>query len=334
VRFSSGAISSALLVAVLFLAGCGIDDDVVVIRAVHPHDRSHPVHDAMVFLDQRLQELSGGTMRMDIYTSSQLGTERESLELLQIGSLGITKVSTSVLDGFAPAFQVFGLPFLFRDEAHRLAVLDGPIGRELLTRPEPFRLRGLTYYDAGARSFYTVRRPVHSPADLAGLKIRTQESMVAMRMVSALGASPTPMAFGEVYTALQQGVVDGAENNPPSFLTTRHYEVARYYSLDEHTAVPDVLVIGTAVWRRLTAQQRAWLQQAADDSFDFQRGAWQEATEEAMRVFEAAGVQIIRPEKEAFARAVEPLLASFRADPQMGPLIAAIQAVGADGADH
>lgn len=322
-------VGAALLALVLLalLGGCADQGDTAVIKLAHSLDTSHPVHRAMEFMAQRLDEKSGGAMRIDIYPSGQLGTERETLELLQIGSVGMTKVSSSTLEGFAPAFRVFGLPFLFRDDAHRFAVLEGPVGRSLLGETERYRLRGLAYYDAGSRSFYTVKRPVHSPTDLSGLKIRTQESAVAMQMVRALGGAATPIAWGEVYTALQQGVVDGAENNPPSFHISRHYEVARYYSLNEHTAVPDVLVIATEVWDDLTPQQQKWLQEAADESAEYQKRLWREATEEALREVEAAGVEIIRPDRQAFLEKGEPLLAAFRGDPVVGPLIERIQAV-------
>jgi tripartite ATP-independent transporter DctP family solute receptor len=311
----------------LVLAACSGGEDVTTIKLGHALDTSHPVHEAMEFMARRLAEKSGGTMRIDIYPSGQLGTERELLELMQIGSVGMTKVSSSVLEGFAPAFRVLGLPFLFRDEAHRFSVLEGPVGRDLLLEAERFRLRGLTYYDAGARSFYTMRRPVHTPRDLAGLKIRVQESPIAMRMVNVLGGSATPIAFGEVYTALQQGVVDGAENNPPSFHLSRHYEVARYYTLDEHTAVPDVVFVAAEVWEDLTPQQKQWLQEAADESAEYQKGLWREATEEALRLVQEAGVEIIRPDKQAFSTRAASLLNGFRSDPEIGPLIQRIQAV-------
>ena len=307
------------------LAGCGATGDVVEIKLAHGHDTTHPVHAAMVFMAERLAEKSGGTMQIDIYTSQQLGTERETLELLQIGSLGMTKVSSSVLEGFAPAFQVLGLPYLFRDEAHRFAVLEGEIGRELLEGLARYRLRGLTYYDAGSRSFYTVNRPVHTPDDLAGLKLRTQESPIAVQMVRTLGGAATPISYGEVFTALQQGVVDGAENNPPSFQTSRHYEVAKYYSLDEHTAVPDLLLVSMELWEGLDQQQRRWLQEAADESAELQKELWREATEEALRVVQDAGVEVIEPDKEAFLAKAAPLLDSYSRDPEVGPIVQRIR---------
>jgi len=203
-------------------------------------------------------------------------------------------------------------------------VLDGPVGARLLLGSEPHRLRGLTFYDAGSRSFYTREHPIRSPADLRGLKIRPQESPTAMRMVRQLGAAATPIAWGELYTALQQGVVDGAENNPPSFHLSSHYEVARYYTLDEHTAVPDVLLIGTRAWQNLDTSQRRWLGEAVRDSVRLRRRLWREASAEALRAVADAGVQIIRPDKRLFAEAIEAQLASARRDPELGALLDAI----------
>lgn len=314
--------AAALLAAT---AGCSVVGDTIEIKLAHGHDTTHPVHAAMVFMAERLAEKSGGTMHIEIYTSQQLGTERETLELLQIGSLGMTKVSSSVLESFAPEYRVLGLPYLFRDEDHRFAVLEGEIGRELLEGLDRYRLRGLTYYDAGSRSFYTVNRPVHSPDDLAGMKLRVQESAIAMQMVRTLGGAATPISYGEVFTALQQGVVDGAENNPPSLHTSRHYEVANYYTLDEHTAVPDLLLVSLNLWEDLEPQQQRWLQEAADESAELQKELWRQATEEALRVVAEAGVEIIYPDKDAFLEKAAPLLDSFGRDPEVGPLVQQIR---------
>src|SRR5690606_1836125 len=174
----------------------------------------------------------------------------------QIGSLDMTKVSVGVMENFAPKMKVFGLPFLFRDKQHSFSVLDGPIGQELLNEGEKFWLKGLCYYDAGSRSFYTKAKSIETPNDLSGYKIRVMESATAMDMIRSLGGAPTPISWGELYTALQQGVVDGAENNPPSFFLSRHYEVCKYYSLDEHTTLPDVLVVGTQFWNSLNTQEQ------------------------------------------------------------------------------
>ena len=312
--------------------GCSGGSDVVAIKLGHALDVSHPVHKAMVYMGERLVEKSDSTMRIDVYPSQQLGTERETLELLQIGSLGLTKVSSSVMEGFVPEFQVFGLPYLFRDEAHRFSVWDGEIGTDILNSSERFGLMGLTYYDAGTRSFYTKTRPVQTPDDLNGLKIRVQESPVATQMVAALGGSPTPIAWGELYTALQQGIVDGAENNPPSFYLSRHYEVCKYYSLDEHTAVPDVVLVSTVLWDDLTRQQRMWLREAAVESAVYQRGLWAESVEESLAAVRDAGVEITYPDKTPFADKVMSMYESYRNNAVVYDLIQRIRAA-ADSTD-
>lgn len=319
-RYSpGGALLAAWIALSLLLAGCGRSGDVKVIKLAHGLDPQHSVHKGMVFLGQRLAEKSGGKLKVEVYPSGQLGSERECLELVQLGGLAMTKVSASVLEGFAPEFKVFGLPYLFRDEAHKTAVLDGPIGKEILAAPQAKFMRGLCYYDSGSRSFYT-KRPIRTPEDLAGLKIRVQESPMAFALIRAFGASATPISFGELYTALQQGVVDGAENNPPSFHLARHYEVCKYYSLDEHTSVPDVVVVSTHFWSSLSAEEQRWLQEAADESAVYQRKLWDTSTAESLAAVEKAGVEIIRPDKAAFAAKVADLHKTAQADPIVGPL--------------
>lgn len=306
--------------------GCGGGQRVTVIKLGHGLDPTHPVHAGMVYMAERLAEKSGGAMRIDIYPSEQLGTERQLLELLQIGSLGMTKVSAAVMENFAPSYQVFGIPYVFLNNEHEETVLRGPIGRGILEEGEQYRLRGLAYYDAGKRSFYTVDRPVRQPDDLTGLKIRTQESPTAMRMVSTLGGSATPIAWGELYTSLQQGVVDGAENNPPSFYLSRHYEVARYYTINEHTAVPDVLIMSTIVWNALTPQQQQWVQEAADESVVVQKQLWKEASDAALQAVKDDGVEIIYPDKTLFADQVRSMHESYRSQPEIYALLEEIQA--------
>ncbi len=297
------------------------------IKLGHGLSPTHPVHLAMKFLAQRLDERSSGRLRLDIYPSEQLGSERECLELLQIGSLGMTKVSCSVLEGFVPAMSVLSLPYLFRDRDHRYHVLEGEVGRRLLLEGERFWLRGLCYYDAGSRSFYTKERPVLQPDDLKGLKIRTQESPTSIRMVQALGGSPTPIAWGELYSALQQGVVDGAENNPPSFHLSRHYEVCKHYSLDEHTGVPDVLLISTKLWRDLPQEFQALIQEAALESAQVQKKLWQEATDLALSEVQKAGVEIHYPDKSLFEARIRSLYDAYRDRPHIYGLIREIREV-------
>lgn len=291
------------------------------IKLAHSLDVNHSVHKAMIKMAEDLELRSGGKMAIEVYPSQQLGTERECLELIQIGSLDMTKVSVGVMENFAPKMKVFGLPFLFKNRQHSFNVLDGPVGKELLKEGEKFWLKGLGYYDAGSRSFYTKEKPINSPDDLKGLKIRVMESVTAMDMVRSLGGSPTPISWGELYTALQQGVVDGAENNPPSFYLSRHYEVCKYYSLDEHTVLPDVLVIGTHIWRKLSKQEQQWLQEAVDASVKYQRVLWAAAENEALEEVKKAGVTIIRPNKELFSEKVEALYEAYKENKEVYELI-------------
>ncbi|MHA6279679.1 TRAP transporter substrate-binding protein [Salinimicrobium sp. CAU 1759] len=320
-------IGFAFVLFLLFaVTGCEEQNEVKEIKLGHGLDTSHPVHKAMVYMSERLYEKSGGTMTIDIYPNQQLGSERETLELLQIGSLGMTKVSTGVLENFVPSLQLFGLPFLFRDRDHRFEVLEGKIGEDFLNKSIDKRLKGLTFYDAGSRSFYT-KVPVEEPEDLKGLKLRVMESNTAINMVKHLGGSPTPIAWGELYTALQQGIVDGAENNLPSFYLSRHYEVCKYFVVDEHTALPDELLISTLIWNDLSPQQQKWLKEAAMESSEYQKTIWREAELEAMEEIQKAGVKVIYPDKELFREKVEPMYDEFSQDLEMKQLIEDIQEI-------
>ncbi|MBR9790378.1 MAG: TRAP transporter substrate-binding protein [Gammaproteobacteria bacterium] len=319
---------TSVIVISLGLISCGSDTDseVTTLRLGHTLDTQHSVHKAMVHFGERLSELSNGAMDVKIYPSSQLGTEREMIELLQIGSLSMTKVSASPLEGFVPAMKIFSIPYIFRDNDHFWKALNSEVGQGLLAGVEPFRLKGLAYYDAGSRSFYTNNKPVRTPADLAGMKIRVLNSPTAVRTVRELGGAATPVAWGELYTALQQGVVDGAENNPPSYYLSRHYEIARYYSLDEHTSVPDVMLMSLRVWENLTDQQQAWVDEAMQDSVIFQRKAWQESTLDSLAKVKADGVEVIYPDKKPFVEAVKPFHDSLRGT-AVGDLISQIKAM-------
>jgi tripartite ATP-independent transporter DctP family solute receptor len=301
--------------AIMLLIGCGGESQVTVLKLAHALDVAHPVHMGMVFMSEKLKSYSNGKMRIDIYPGGQLGAERELIELLQIGSLAMTKVSTAPLEAFVPEMQIFGIPYLFRDQEHRWKVLNSAIGKRLLLSGEPFFLRGLCYYDAGTRSFYTVNKPVRSPDDLRGMKIRVMKSITAVQMIQTLGGSPTPIPWGELYTALQQGVVDGAENNAPSFYSSHHYEVCRYYSIDEHTAIPDILLISTLVWNDLTQQEKEWLQKAVDESVLYQKKLWEEATRQALEEVQKVGVQIIYPDKQPFLSSIQSMYDSQKGTP-------------------
>jgi len=323
-RRTRNALAGSFLLVLLI--ACAREDEQRMLQIGHTLDTGHPVHQAMLLMGERLAEYSDGKMTLQVFPSGQLGSERELIELLQIGSLAMTKVSASPLEGFVPIMKIFNIPYVFRDQAHYQAVLDGDIGLQILDAPRKVRLKGLGYYDAGSRSFYTVDRPITKPADLDGLKIRVQESQTALEMVRSLGGAPTPIAWGELYTALQQGVVDGAENNPPSFYLSKHYEVCRYYTLDEHTAVPDILLVSTFVWDSLSAEEQQWLQRAVTDSVLFQRELWQRESDAALAAVEAAGVEVIRPDKSLFQSQVAEMQLSFDGT-DVGVLLRQIQHV-------
>lgn len=303
---------AAVILLSLVFFNCGSETAVTQIKLAHVLDTSHPVHKGMEVMAKLLDEKSGGKMHVDIYPSGQLGQERDLIELLQIGSLAMTKVSTAPLEAFVPEMKIFGVPYVFRDDEHRWKVFNGPIGKKLLRAGQKYFLRGMCYYDAGSRSFYTKEKPVNEPADLEGLKIRVMKSITSVKMVKSLGGSPTPIPWGELYTALQQGVVDGAENNPPSFYLSRHYEVCKYYSLDEHTAVPDILLISTVVWNNLTKQEQIWLQEAVDESVEQQKLLWKEASQHALNEVQKAGVEVIYPDKKPFSDAVQSMHQSYQ----------------------
>jgi tripartite ATP-independent transporter DctP family solute receptor len=289
----------------------GLQGGRIVLKLGHGLDQNHPVHAAMVHMSQRLAERSGGLVELQIFPNGQLGSETECIEQLQRGALAMTKTSAAPMESFVPEMAVFGVPYVFRDSEHFWRVLESDTGRELLAAGESVGLYGLCYYDAGSRSFYTIDRPILQPEDLRGLKIRVQQSKTAMDMVEALGGSPTPIAWGELYTALQQRLVDGAENNPPSFFSNRHFEVCKHLSLDEHTVVPDMLMISQRVWQRLPAEVQHWIRESAEESSRYQRRLWQEETQRALEYVQQQGVTVHYPDKARFAARVQDLHRSY-----------------------
>ncbi|MCD4769485.1 MAG: TRAP transporter substrate-binding protein [Bacteroidales bacterium] len=297
------------------------------LKLAHGLPTDHPVHLAMVSMAENCAKISGEELTIEIYPGGQLGSEQQCVELLQIGSLAITKVSAAVMESFTDDYKVLGLPYLFRSKEHAFKVLDGEIGQELLLSTENRWIRGLCFYDAGSRSFYTIDKPVITPDDLDGLKIRVMKSKTALEMVKALGGSPTPLSWGELFTALQSGVVDGAENNPPSFYTSHHYEVCKHYSLDEHTSVPDVLIISKKIWYRLSKKEQNWLQTAANESVSVERKLWAESVEKSLKEVEKAGVTIYYPDKSLFSGKVDYIYDSYKDHPTIYSYIQRIKAV-------
>ncbi|MCF7954767.1 MAG: TRAP transporter substrate-binding protein [Phycisphaerae bacterium] len=289
------------------MTGGGGNTRQMVLKLGHSLDTSHPVHQGMEFMKKRLEELSGDTVSIDIYPSSVLGSEVQCIEQLQNGSLDMTKTSAASIENFVPEMAVFGLPYLFRDVDHYWAVLKSDLGKVILHKGGDKSLQGLCYYDSGSRNFYTKDRPIRTPDDLKGLKIRVMNSRTAMDMVSTLGAAPTPIAWGELYSALAQGTVDGAENNPPSFTSNKHYEICKHFTKDAHTRIPDLLLISTSTWNKLTPEVKAWIQQAADGSSDYQRKLWEKKTAESLEQAKAEGVTIYEVDQSLFAEKVQPM---------------------------
>ena len=279
-----------------------------VLKLGHALDTGHPVHAAMVHMAERLEELSGGSVALDIYPSAVLGSEVQCLEQIQNGSLDMTKVSAAVMENFVPEMSVFGLPYIFRDPEHYWRVLDSPIGGDLLQRGTSKRLLGLCYYDSGSRNFYTRSKPIRTPDDLEGMKIRVMNSATAIAMVKTMGGAPTPIAWGELYSALAQGTVDGAENNPPSFTSNKHYEVCKHFTLDGHTRIPDILLMGTSTWDGLTPEVQGWIIDAAHESSEFQRELWAEETQRSLELARQEGVSIYEVDLAPFVAKVAPMM--------------------------
>lgn len=324
---SRRSFGAAAVAAGLSATGCQkIGGGAKRLKLAHTLNSDHPVHQAMVFMGEKLSELSSGTMGVDIYPNGQLGSERQLIELLQIGSVSMTKVSTISMEGFSSAMKLFSIPYLFKDSTHFWDVLNSDVGTGLLNTLRDVRLQGLGYYDAGSRSFYMTDAPINTPADLAGKKVRVLPSRTSIEMVEALGGAATPISWGELYTALQQGVVDGAENNPPSYFLSKHFETAKYYTLDEHTAVPDLLIMSSRVYDDLTPAQNAWVKQAVAESVTLQRELWDAASKNALEQVKKSGVEIIYPDKAPFRAAVQPMKDRFAAG-ELGPLIARVEAL-------
>ncbi len=298
-----------------------------VMYLAHTLPQTHPVHKGILEFQKALDEKSGGKLKVKIYPDGQLGSEREVLELLQIGSVAVTKVSAATLSNFVPEYNVLGIPYLFRDKTHYFDVLEGKVGKSILEKGSKYWLRGLCYYDAGSRSFYTKNKAIRTPEDLKGLKIRVMNNQMAINMVNALGGSATPMAYGELYTAIQQGVVDGAENNPPSFVSSNHFEVSKYYTIDQHSSIPDVLIIGTKYWETLSEQEQQWIQEAADESAQAEKKFWAASVSVSMKKAKESGVEIIIPKKSLFADKTASVLEEFKKNnPSMEALVNQIQA--------
>ncbi|TLP43178.1 MULTISPECIES: TRAP transporter substrate-binding protein [Cohaesibacter] len=279
----------------------------VTLKLNHNNPPEHQLHKSMEFMADRVKELTNGEVKIRVYANAQLGTQRESMELVQNGTLAMAKSNGSELEAFEESYTAFNLPYIFTSEDHYYDVLSGEIGDDVMMASRDKGFIGLTYYVEGARSFYA-NKAINSPADLKGMKIRVQPSPSAIRMVELLGGNPTPISWGELYSALKQGVVDGAENNPTALTTARHGEVSKVYSDDGHTMIPSVVVMSTKVWDDLSEDQQKALKQAARESMDFHRAEWNKTVAAEIEKAKAElDVKFVEVEKGPFIEAVLPM---------------------------
>lgn len=262
-------------------------------------------------------ERTGGRIEIQVKAGGILGEEKEVIEQLQYGGVDFTRVSLSPLAEFVPKLNVLQMPYLYTGPEHMWKVLDGEIGMDFMNSFEGSNLVALSWYDAGARSFYNTVKPVACLEDMQGLRIRVQESELMMAMVEALGAVPSQIVFGDVYSRLEMGDIDGAENNWPSYDSMKHYEVARYFTLDEHTRVPEMQLCSQSTWDSLSAADQAIIAACAEESAQYQRQIWQERERVSEQVVRSAGCEITElpaAEKLRFQQAVFPLYEEFCAD--------------------
>jgi tripartite ATP-independent transporter DctP family solute receptor len=285
----------------------------------------YPTVEGVRHMSKLLDERSKGKLKLKVFANSALGTERDTIEQLKIGGLDMARVSLAPLNNMVPESIIPSLPFIFRDEAHMHAVLDGPIGDEILAAMAKQGLVGLAWYDDGARSIYA-KKPIRKLADMKGLKLRVQQSDMFVAMTEALGASPTPLPYGEVYTALTTGIIDAAENSMLSYETARHFEVAKVYSLTEHSLLPSVVVFSKPIWDRLPEADRVLVRQAAKDSVPFMRKLAAERQAKARETVVAKGVQVVAVDNKAeFSKAMAPVYAKFAPTPALKSLVTRIE---------
>lgn len=298
-----------------------------ILKSADTHPDGYPTVEAVKYMGTLLAERTGGRLGIEVFHSRQLGEEKDTIEQTRFGVIDLNRINLAPLNNLVPETQIPALPFVFRSVEHMRKVMDGEIGDEILKAFEPHGLIGLAYYDSGARSFYNSRKPIQTPADMAGMKIRVQQSDLFIAVMNALGANATPMPFGEVFSALQTGVIDGAENNWPSYESTRHFEAAKYYSLSEHSMSPEVLVMSKISWDKLTPEDQAAVRQAAKDSVGRMRELWEANEKSSEAIVRAGGAEINTVDKAPFIAAMAPVYAQFVTDDKLKSLLARIQAV-------
>ncbi|MER9869037.1 TRAP transporter substrate-binding protein [Mesorhizobium sp. M0136] len=318
-------LAGATLVAAALLAGSASAQ--TVLRSSDTHPDGYPTVEAVKYFGELVKERTAGRYVVEIYPSAQLGEEKDTIEQVRTGVIDLNRVSMAPFNGLIPETTVPSLPYIFHSEEHMHKVMDGAIGDQIAAAFDQVGLVLLAFYDGGARSFYNSKKPINTVADMAGMKFRVIQSDIFVDMVAALGANATPMPYGEVYSAIETGVIDGAENNFPSYDTAKHAEVAKYYSLDEHTMVPEAFVMAKSSWDKLAPEDQAIFKAAAKQSVAKQRELWTAKVKESRAKVEAAGSQITTPDKQPFIDAMGPVYEKHVKDDKLKAMVEAIRAV-------
>ncbi|MBR0843635.1 TRAP transporter substrate-binding protein [Bradyrhizobium liaoningense] len=324
----TGVIFVALLLATFSMGMWATGAVAREFRAADTQVEDYPTVQALRYMGALIAERTGGRHELKVFHSRQLGEERETIEQTRAGAIDLNRTNVALIGNFVPAMNVLAMPFLFRSIEHMQKVLDGPIGSEILNSFEPYGFVGLAFYDSGARSIYNSLRPVKSIADLKGMRIRVQQSELMSEMIRSLGAEPVELPYGQVLTGLATHLIDGAENNWPSFVTTDHYRHAGHLALTEHTMSPEVLVISLKAWRSLSADDQTIFREAAQRSSRFMREKWRDLEEQSQRKAEEAGVRIVKDvDRKPFEDAMAPIYAKAGRDPAAAALIERIRKV-------
>lgn len=292
---------------------------------VHPDD--YPTVQAVRHMGELLNKSSNGKHSIKVFSKSALGSEKDTIEQTKLGAIAMTRVNVAPMNNICPATMVPTMPFLFRSTEHLRKVLDGAIGEEILKDCEAQGFVGLAFYDSGARSIYTVKKPIKTLADAKGLKVRVQQSDLWVSLLEAMGANATPMPYGEVYTALKTGLVDAAENNYPSYESSRHFEVAKYYNKTEHSMAPEILLFSKKVWDTLSADEQKQIRAAAKESVVYMRKLWDERETKSLAIVKAGGAEIVDVDKASFQAAMKPVYDKFLKDPKLQDMVKRINAV-------
>ncbi|KJS11671.1 MAG: C4-dicarboxylate ABC transporter [Hoeflea sp. BRH_c9] len=297
------------------------------LKSSDTHPDGYPTVEAVKAMGKMIEERTDGRLCVEVYHSAQLGEEKDTIEQTQFGAIDLNRISLGPFNNIIEETQIPSLPYIFRSVEHMHKVMDGPIGQEILDAFAAHDLIGLAFYDGGSRSFYNKEKPITSMDDMKGMKFRVMQSDMFVDMVSALGANATPLPYGEVYSSIQTGVIDGAENNWPSYDTSGHYEVAKYYTLDQHLIVPEVLVMSKKSWDKLSPEDQAAVKAAAKDSVPVMRDLWVAQEKKSEEKIRAAGVDIITDiDKTPFIDAMKPVYEKYVKSDKLKDMVARIQA--------